>query len=108
MFFRKRKKKEKEVEKVTTESLIKFLAVEDDSDQYITSLANDLLSGIPLVLHFAKLNNIDGANKIISFISGVVYAVGGHIVEINPNTYLFTDEKAFEDGTLDSFLKQIK
>lgn len=108
MFFRKRKKKEKEVDKVTTESLIKFLAVEDDSDQYITSLANDLLSGIPLVLHFAKLNNIDGANKIISFISGVVYAVGGHIVEINPNTYLFTDEKAFEDGTLDSFLKQIK
>src|SRR5690554_2672126 len=101
MFFRKRKKKEKEVEKVTTESLIKFLAVEDDSDQYITSLANYLLSGIPLVLHVAKLNNIDGANKIISFISGVVYAVGGHIVEINPNTYLFTDEKAFEDGTLD-------
>ena len=51
-----------------------------------------MMDGAPLILNFEALH-IDRANKAIAFMSGVVYAISGHIVEINETTYLFGNKE---------------
>lgn len=101
-----RRKKNKEV-KPLTEDLIQMVALTSDDDEYIANLSTALINGAPLILNFDNLQ-VDTANKIISFISGVVYAINGHTMQINRTTYLFTSEDAFDDGSLDKFIQQIK
>ena len=76
----------------------------NDDDQKITSLAKQLMDGTPLILNFDQLH-VDRANKVIAFLSGVVYAVNGHIVEINETTYLFGNESLYVDGSVEQWLR---
>lgn len=99
------RKKKKEV-KVLTEDLIKMIALTTDDDEYLANLANELIAGAPLILNFDKLG-IDVANKVISFMAGVCFAINGHTMVINRTTYLFTNETAFDDGSLDKFIQEI-
>ena len=69
--------------------------------------ADSLLKGIPLCLGFGELD-IDEANKIITFLSGVVYAVDGVAKKLNDNAFLFARKEEFLDGSLNEFLKNFK
>ena len=81
-----------------------FDLVETDSDDYLTALADKMLSGIPLVLNFEPLD-IDQANKAVAFLSGVVYAARGEIVHVQEKVFLFARHDVFDDGTMETFLK---
>ena len=69
--------------------------------------ADSLLKGIPLCLGFGELD-IDEANKIIAFLSGVVYAINGTAKQLNETAFLFATKENFLDGSLNEFLKNFK
>lgn len=98
-------KKKIEVNQVKTSSKIIIEQLKNDDDKYITGLAKQLMSGSPLILNFDNLH-IDNANKAISFISGVCYAIQGQIVEINQTTILFGDHDLYTDGSVEAWLKE--
>lgn len=78
-----------------------------DEDEYIMSLALELLNGNPLVLNFEDMTP-DSANKIMAFLSGVIFALEGQIEQINPKIFLFAREQEFRDGTLKQFIDEFK
>lgn len=101
--FRRKKKKEQPIDIKTSDRIIMEQLTNDD-DEYITALARQMMAGAPLILNFDALH-IDRANKVISFISGVVYAVSGHIVAINDTTYLFGNKELYNDQSIETWLR---
>src|SRR5690554_6762874 len=99
----RRKKKKVNIEILTSERII-MEQLKNDDDAYITALAKQMIEGAPLILNFDALH-IDRANKAIAFISGVVYAISGHIVEINETTYLFGNKTVYDDQSVEAWLK---
>ncbi len=81
-----------------------FDLVQTADDSYLTSLADKMLSGTPLILNFKPLD-VDQANKIVAFLSGVVYAAKGEIVLVQEKVFLFARHDVFEDGSMEEFLK---
>lgn len=84
-----------------------FEDLDTGDDDYIVSLANELINGSPLVVNFEKLD-IDEANKVIAFLSGVMFAVGGKIERISSRIFLFARAQEFKDGTLKQFVAEYK
>lgn len=84
-----------------------FESLSTDEDAYITSLASELVDGHPLVLNFEELQP-DPANKIMAFLSGVIFALEGEIIQINTKVFLFARQQEFKDGTLKQFIDEYK
>lgn len=97
------KKKQEEVLIPTAERIL-MEQLRNDDDSYITKLAKQMMDGAPLILNFDQLH-VDRANKVIAFISGVVYAISGQIVEINETTYLFGNKDLYNDGSIENWLR---
>ena len=98
------KKKTKEL-KTTAENII-FEQLLSDEDAIITNLAVKLKEGSPLVLNFEKLEPT-GTNKVIAFLSGFCFSIGGEVRPIKNLTYLFCNHDAFDDGSLQELLNNI-
>ena len=49
---------------------------------------------------------VEVANKMIGFLSGVVYALEGKTFFTDDKTILFASKKNFEDGSLNQFIKE--
>ena len=100
--------KKKEEKPVDNTPASKKMIMENmmDPDKAV-GYADKLLKGIPLCLGFGELD-IDEANKIIAFLSGVVYAIDGVAKKINDNAFLFARKEEFLDGSLNEFLKNLK
>jgi len=104
-------KKKKNNELITDEPELKseqiiFDKLLTDDDIYLTSLADKMMLGQPLILNFEPLD-IDQANKVIAFFSGVVYAISGEIVNVQEKVFMFATKDVYEDGSMDDFLKEI-
>jgi cell division inhibitor SepF len=106
--FSKNKKNKNDVilEKVSTYEKIIFESLKSDDDKYLTKLADSLMNGQPLILNFDELD-IDQANKVIAFLSGIVYAVKGEILNVKEKVFMFALGDVYEDGSMDDFLKEI-
>lgn len=102
----KTNKVEQEVIKKKMSDSIVFEELKSDENLYLTSLADKMMDGQPLILSF-NLLDIDQANKVIAFLSGVVYAIKGEIIDIKEKIYLFGRKDVFNDGSMEDFLKQI-
>ncbi|NLN50785.1 MAG: cell division protein SepF [Acholeplasmataceae bacterium] len=76
-----------------------------DEDAYIVELARELLDGSPLVINFEQLG-VDEANKVVAFLSGVIYACDGQVEKINSRVFLFARNQEFKDGTLKKFVEE--
>ena len=110
--FRKRKKEPKlklpryqDFSVQTTFDRIIFEDLVTDEDAYIVELARELLDGSPLLL---ILNNsvLMEANKVVAFLSGVIYACDGQVEKINSRVFLFARNQEFKDGTLKKFVEE--
>ena len=84
---------------------IQFIMVEPDMDVF--KLGNRLLKGVPLILNFENMNDIE-SNKIITFLSGVTYAIDGEIEVIKDKIFLFATKKDYKDGSLRKFVNEYK
>ena len=100
--------KKKDEKPVDTTPAAKKIIMENILDpNKAVGYADKLLNGIPLCLGFGELD-IDEANKIIAFLSGVVYAINGTAKQLNDNAFLFATKDNFLDGSLNEFLKNFK
>ncbi len=105
--FSKKKKSDQTTEPdMTTYDRLIFEKLESDDDHYLIGLVEKMMKGSPLILNFDLLN-IDQANKVIAFLSGVVYAIKGEIVHIQEKVFLFANQDVYKDGTIEEFLKEI-
>ncbi|MBU1094774.1 MAG: cell division protein SepF [Firmicutes bacterium] len=93
-------------EKKTMSDQIVFEQLKNDDDHYLTGLADQMLNGHPLILSFEELD-IDQANKVIAFFSGIIYAVKGEIVLVKDKVFMFAINNVYEDGSMEEFLKDI-
>ncbi len=84
---------------------IDFVLVEHDTDVF--KLADRLLKGVPLILNFENLNDIE-SNKMITFLSGVTYAIDGEIEVIREKIFLFATKQDYKDGSLRTFVNEYK
>ena len=84
---------------------VKFIYMEKDIDGF--KLADFLLQGIPLITNFENYNDVE-SNKVITFLSGVTYAIDGEIEMIQPKIFLFATKEDYKDGSLRKFVKEYK
>jgi len=58
-------------------------------------------------MNFDTFNDIE-SNKVITFLSGVTYAIDGEIEMIKDKIFLFASKADYKDGTLRKFVKEYK
>lgn len=84
---------------------VSFIKMDAEID--IFKLADQLLYGTPLIINFESFNEIE-ANKIITFLSGVTYAIDGEIEQIQDKIFLYATKKDYKDGSLRKFVKEYR
>lgn len=102
-FFRRKKEVKETVESV---SRIQFEKLEDADDTYLTKLATNMINGAPLIINLEDID-IDGANKVIAFLSGVVYAIEGEIYSIKDKVFLFGNSQVYNDGSIKKLIEEL-
>ncbi len=94
-----------QAEKTMFEKIV-FDNLESDNDNNLTSLADKMMNGNPLIINL-ELLDIDQANKVVAFLSGVIYAINGEIVNVKEKVFMFANSEVYQDGTIEEFLKEI-
>ena len=84
---------------------IDFIMMDDHLD--VMKLADKLLKGKPLMMNFEEYNLIE-SNKVITFLSGVTYAINGEIEMIQDKIFLFATKQDYKDGSLRKFVNDYK
>lgn len=79
---------------------------EYDIDQQMLELADAILGECPVLVNFDQMKDTSKCNRILSFLSGVIYAVGGESYQIGKESYLIAQDAAFEDGSLRKWVKE--
>lgn len=98
-----RNKKEEIKSPLSSFQLLERIIVQ--SEDQLLDLANILKNGKPILLSF-ELIDVEAANRMIGFLSGVVYAMDGITYFTDQKTILFGSGQNFEDGTLKQFVKE--
>ena len=84
---------------------VEFVVMEKQVD--VMKLANKLLKGVPLIVNYEDYDPIE-ANKVITFLSGVIYALDGEIEVIQSTIFLFATKTDYKDGSLRKFVQDYK
>ena len=84
---------------------VKFIYMEKNVDGF--KLADFLMQGFPLIANFVDYDDIE-SNKVITFLSGVTYAIDGEIEMIQSKIFLFATKEDYKDGSLRKFVKEYK
>ena len=84
---------------------VEFILMDKELDVY--KLGDKLLKGIPLITNFEEYNVIE-SNQVITFLSGVTYAIDGEIEMIKEKIFLFATKQDYKDGTLRKFVNEYK
>lgn len=77
----------------------------EDIDVQLLDLADVLMANRAVLVNFEEIPSIGEVNHAISFLSGVVYALGGAVYRLGDETRLFATGKTFEDGSLQRYIK---
>lgn len=73
----------------------------------VIKLADQLLKRIPLIVNFEEYNDAE-SNQVITFLSGVTYAIDGEIEKIRDKIFLFACKEDYKDGSLRKFVEEYK
>lgn len=84
---------------------VEFVMMEQDVDVF--KLSDKLLEGIPLIVNFDNFDEVQ-SNQVITFLSGVTYAIDGEIEQIQDKIFLFASKNDYKDGSLRKFVKEHK
>ena len=74
-------------------------------DQMI-ELAEAILSDCPVLLNFDTVKDVNVCNRVLSFLSGLNYAIAGRVYQIGAESYLIASDAAFLDGSLEKWVKE--
>ena len=50
--------------------------------------------------------DVNVCNRVLSFLSGLNYAIAGRVYQIGAESYLIASSAAFEDGSLEKWVKE--
>ncbi len=93
--------------RMTAFDKIKYESVKDNSDETLFNLCDLILDGYPVLAQFDKIS-LEEANRMLSFISGVVYATDGRIMKLDARLFLMARKEEFEDGSLFQYYEDNK
>jgi cell division inhibitor SepF len=84
---------------------VEFVLMEKNIDVY--KLGDKLLKGFPLIVNFEEHNVVE-SNQVITFLSGITYAIDGEIEMIKEKIFLFATKQDYKDGSLRKFVNEYK
>jgi cell division inhibitor SepF len=84
---------------------VQFIMMEKDINVF--KLSDKLLQRTPIIVNFEEYRD-EESNKIITFLSGVTYAIDGEIEMIKDKIFLFASKEDFKDGSLRKFVEEYK
>lgn len=82
------------------------LTEEQDVDTQMLELADSILGNCPVLINFDTLKDVSKCNHVLSFLSGLIYAIGGEAYQIGSELYLIASDVAFQDGSLYKWVKE--
>ena len=92
---------------LTSFDQMEYFVLEKRSNEDMLKLCDTLLSGKAVLANFDKMNAND-CNYMLSFISGVVYAQAGQVMQLGNKLYLFGGKEQYEDGSLLQYVEDSK
>lgn len=92
---------------ITSFDKINYVVVNDNSNEKLFDVCDRILSGHPVLVKVENLD-INDANKMLSFLSGVIYATDGKIINIESRLFLMGRKEEFEDGSLYQYYEDLK
>lgn len=101
----KRRKEEKNLGSAFDRLLNYTLRKNEDINIQLMELADIIMANRPVLINFEEISSIGEVNYVVSFLSGVVYALSGTVYRFGDETRLFASGRAFEDGTLKKYIK---
>ncbi len=82
-----------------------FIRMSDEHTAF--ELADKLLRRNPLIINFEDYNVVE-SNRVIVFLSGVIYALDGEVELIKEKVMAFATKQDFRDKSLRDFIKKHK
>ena len=92
---------------LTSFDKIEYMVIKTASDEQVLEISDKILAGYPVLANFENLDK-DEANKLLAFVSGVLYAMDGKILKIQVRMFLLARKEEFEDGTLYQYYEDLK
>lgn len=104
--FLKRKPKVEEENIMKMADNINFEQLVDARDEILTALATKIINDEPLIVNLEVLD-VDNSNKVMAFLSGVVYTLDGEVHQIQDKIYMFANKGVYDDGSMKVFLNNL-
>lgn len=92
---------------LTSFDQMEYFVLEKRSDEDMLKLCDTILSGKAVLANFDKVNGND-CNYMLSFISGVIYAKEGQVIQLGTKLFLFGGKEQYEDGSLLQYVEDNK
>ncbi len=86
---------------------IQHVAVTSSNQEQLLEICDTIISGRAVLASFDKVSAAE-ANYMLSFISGVVYALGGENFKMDNKLFLFGRKEVFDDGSLYQYVEENK
>ncbi|MFW6298055.1 MAG: cell division protein SepF [Bacillota bacterium] len=86
-------------------SRTEFIKIDSESDVF--ALADKLMQRTPLILNFEGFDTVE-ANRMIIFLSGVIYALDGEVEVIRDKIFVFATKPDLKDKSLRKFINEYK
>lgn len=106
------KKKKEPIKTVSNESITAFDKVvykvvnKNNDDDSLYNVADTVLGGRPVLIKFE--NDVEDANRMLAFLSGICYACDGRVMQVSPRLFLLARKEELEDGTLYQYVEAVK
>jgi cell division inhibitor SepF len=84
---------------------VKVVLVEPRVYAEAQDIADQLKNRRAVVMNLQRIPH-DQAKRIVDFLSGTVYAIGGDIQKLGPNTFLCTPENVDVSGTISEMMDE--
>lgn len=92
---------------MTSFDKIVYMVIKDSSKETLFDISDKLLSSIPVLANFENID-IDSANDMLAFLSGVIYAKDGRLLKIQSKLFLLAIKEEFDDGSLYEYYEDLK
>lgn len=99
----KRIEKKNVVSLPTAQKSAKVMLVEPKTYDEVQDIADYLLNRQAVVINLQRINHDQGM-RIVDFLSGTVYAIGGDIQKLGVNIFLCTPENVDVTGSISEFV----
>lgn len=96
------KQKVVNLKEISSKNKVEVVLVEPRAYAEVEGIADYLKNRRATVVNLQRIQN-DQAKRIVDFLSGTVYAIGGDIQKLGPNTFLCTPDNVDVRGSITDY-----